>query len=289
MKESLSAFGSLVKDQRLRTVPIILLLNKVDVFASKIKEKAITDYFPYGPTDEDCETGCKYFARKFAVLDERPRGFLTIVATSAVDRKSFRKTLGTLESVITEVYEGEYNHTLRDAFGSDWFPSIHYEKSVEPSFPNIPQRKTSDAPSNLSSISPDDPDLPSTLPNSSQDDLDSPSKLPSSNQDDVDTPMNLSSSIKDTQDPPSDLSSSNQNVMGSSSASSPRNDVSDYRLINSSQPSASRAKSLLSLHGPRSAFSDEDDANSYYSFDDALSRSQEHRAKTREFLDNSEK
>ena len=269
MEVSLSKFGTWVKDERFRTVPIILLLNKLDIFASRIKKKPIANYFPDGPTDEDYETGCRYFAQKFAELDERPCGFLTIVATSAVDREAFRKTLGTIESVITQVYKGEYKHIERGALGSGWFPSIHYQKSVEPSFSNVPQRKFSNSTSNFSSSEHNDSNSPSNLSSSNKDDLDSSSALGPRSEASDDKFINFSWPSASQAKGSLSLHRPRSTFSGEDdpdvpSASSPRNDGSNNGFINLSQPSASRAKGSLSLHESRSSSSGENDTMSRF-------------------------
>lgn len=102
MEDSLSIFESLMKHDKLRTLPVILLLNKVDAFEERIKKTPVSEYFRTCPKNADYVTACKFFSDQFAKLDERPEGALRIFVTSALDREVFENTLQTIRPILIQ-------------------------------------------------------------------------------------------------------------------------------------------------------------------------------------------
>lgn len=84
MQESLMLFESISKLERYRRVPIILMLNKMDLLEQRMKNDPISEYYPEYSGDSDPRTACRFFAGKFSQLDRRLPGCLRIFATSAV-------------------------------------------------------------------------------------------------------------------------------------------------------------------------------------------------------------
>ena len=84
MQESLILFESTSKLDSFKTVPIILMLNKMDLLEQRMKDDPIAEYYPEYSGDSDPITACRFFAGKFSQLDRRLPGYLRILVTSAV-------------------------------------------------------------------------------------------------------------------------------------------------------------------------------------------------------------
>ncbi|KAL2049713.1 hypothetical protein ABVK25_010054 [Lepraria finkii] len=95
MEESLTLFEQMAKLEELKTVAILLSLNKVDIFKSKTLTTPICDTFSAYSGSLGCVTACIFFVDGIMKRDERPNGILRICVTSAVDPKT---SAGTLDS-----------------------------------------------------------------------------------------------------------------------------------------------------------------------------------------------
>ena len=104
MQESLMLFKSITRLYEFRTVPILLLLNKLDLLGQRMRNNPIADYFPEYSGDSDPLAACRFFAAKFLELDNRPQGDLKVVVASAVDKYDFNCTI---DELIPELFEGE--------------------------------------------------------------------------------------------------------------------------------------------------------------------------------------
>ena len=102
MLESLKLFGDITRVPEFRTIPILLLLNKLDLLAQRIWKDPIANYFPGYSGDSDPLAACRFFAAKFLDLDNRPKGNLKVVVASAVDTHDFNCTL---DEILPEVFE----------------------------------------------------------------------------------------------------------------------------------------------------------------------------------------
>ena len=98
MKESLIIFEQITKLEEAKAVPILLFLNKVDLFKKKMIQTPICDTFPEYSGSLGCVTACNFFADEFAKRDERRMGTLKICVTCAVEPTMFE---GTVESVMS--------------------------------------------------------------------------------------------------------------------------------------------------------------------------------------------
>lgn len=72
MNEAIRLFKSLVNGEQFKNGPIILLLNKIDLFREKLLKSPISTYFPgYKGKDSDTETAAAYFADRFRAISRR--------------------------------------------------------------------------------------------------------------------------------------------------------------------------------------------------------------------------
>ena len=106
MMESLNLFESIVKNAHFAHIPIMLFLNKKDVFAEKIKHSDIAsvpffhDY--YGPSKE-FDHGVLYFIQKFEErLDDNVFSDSFIHVTNATDTNNMEFVLDRVNSMIVE-------------------------------------------------------------------------------------------------------------------------------------------------------------------------------------------
>ncbi len=100
MKESLLLFEQITKLEEVQAVPILLFLNKVDLFKQKMIQTPICDTFPEYSGSLGCVTACNFFAEEFVKCDERPMGILRICITSAVDPKMFEDTVESIKPLV---------------------------------------------------------------------------------------------------------------------------------------------------------------------------------------------
>ena len=100
MKESLILFEQITRLEEIKAVPILLFLNKVDLFKEKLIQTPICDTFPEYSGSLGCVTACNFFAEEFAKRDERHMGALRICVTCAVDPKIFQGTVESIKSLL---------------------------------------------------------------------------------------------------------------------------------------------------------------------------------------------
>ena len=98
-------FESLTKLDGFRTVPIILLFNKVDLLKERMRKDPIVNHYPEYSEDSDPSTACRFFAAKYSELDRRPYGSLKTVVTSAVEQETFKST-------VDEIWPDLFGHGL---------------------------------------------------------------------------------------------------------------------------------------------------------------------------------
>lgn len=96
MQESRKLFEFITKIDGFRTVPIVLLFNKVDLLAQRMVENPIVNHYPEYPGDSDPMFASSFFATKFLELDRRPHGSLRIRVTSAVEHEDFKSMIDEL-------------------------------------------------------------------------------------------------------------------------------------------------------------------------------------------------
>ena len=96
MQESQMLFEYITKLDGFKTIPIILVFNKLDLLKQRMTENPIANYYPEYSGDPDPMKGYRFFAAKFTEFDRRPEGSLRILVTSAVDYDDFKPTVDEL-------------------------------------------------------------------------------------------------------------------------------------------------------------------------------------------------
>ncbi|KAE9403113.1 G-alpha-domain-containing protein [Gymnopus androsaceus JB14] len=72
MQDSLKLFNAIINSRSLDDVPVILFLNKTDLFAQKLRNVPLKDYFPDYTGGDDYNAGCGFIIDKFLALNKRP-------------------------------------------------------------------------------------------------------------------------------------------------------------------------------------------------------------------------
>ena len=99
MDEALLVFERLTTHPQLQLTPIVLLLNKTDVFRERMARLPISQFYSEFDGGPDFKRGCDYFVQKFRSRDRRSRvptlnlkamPLLQIHCTNATDQQSCR-------------------------------------------------------------------------------------------------------------------------------------------------------------------------------------------------------
>ncbi|XP_069999303.1 guanine nucleotide-binding protein G(q) subunit alpha-like isoform X1 [Penaeus vannamei] len=91
MVESMEIFGEVLKYPAFQNIPVILILNKNDVFRAKIKEVAIRQFFQdfVGP-DYDERAGREYITNRYEQITRDHRRNIMVRYTEATDTGDFQ-------------------------------------------------------------------------------------------------------------------------------------------------------------------------------------------------------
>lgn len=93
MEDAIQLFESLLEQPAFKTTPVMLFLNKIDVFKEKIGNVPIKNYFADFKGGSDYGLAVKYFVDRFRELDRRLNGELCIFLTNATDVESLQATV----------------------------------------------------------------------------------------------------------------------------------------------------------------------------------------------------
>ncbi|KAG7162508.1 Guanine nucleotide-binding protein subunit alpha-11-like [Homarus americanus] len=102
VQESLDIFEDLLGYPPFETTPVILLLNKSDIFRSKIQYHALRDYFPeYDGPDGDEIEGRDFISRLYEKLAVRHRRHFVARFTEATNTENFRAIFTFIRSTVS--------------------------------------------------------------------------------------------------------------------------------------------------------------------------------------------
>lgn len=103
MHEALMLFDSLVNGEWFRDKPIILFLNKVDLFREKLKKSSIKTHFPdYQEADDDEAAASQFFASKFQKINRNGRREIYIHYTNATDTDLLKTTMQSVQDILIQ-------------------------------------------------------------------------------------------------------------------------------------------------------------------------------------------
>src|SRR2546423_9223014 len=103
MHEAMMLFESLVNGEWFKNKPIILFLNKIDLFYEKIRASPVSAHFPdFRGARGDAEAAKAYFAHKFRAIN-RPAGReIYIHYTNATDTTLLKPTMQSVQDIIVQ-------------------------------------------------------------------------------------------------------------------------------------------------------------------------------------------
>ncbi|CAG7994005.1 unnamed protein product [Penicillium salamii] len=103
MHEAMMLFESLVNGEWFKRKPIILFLNKIDLFKGKLAISPISNHFPdYTGSDTDYDAAAQYFADRFRGINRIPDREIYIHYTNATDTTLLRATMDSVQDMIIQ-------------------------------------------------------------------------------------------------------------------------------------------------------------------------------------------
>ncbi|CDM33852.1 hypothetical protein DTO013E5_1596 [Penicillium roqueforti] len=103
MHEAMMLFESLVNGEWFKRKPIILFLNKIDLFKGKLTISSISKHFPdYTGSDTDYDSSAQYFADRFRGINRIPDREIYIHYTNATDTTLLKATMDSVQDMIIQ-------------------------------------------------------------------------------------------------------------------------------------------------------------------------------------------
>lgn len=103
MHEAMMLFESLVNGEWFKRKPIILFLNKIDLFKGKLAISSISKHFPdYTGSDTDYDASAQYFADRFRGINRIPDREIYIHYTNATDTTLLKATMDSVQDMIIQ-------------------------------------------------------------------------------------------------------------------------------------------------------------------------------------------
>lgn len=103
MHEALTLFESLINGEWFTEKPIILFLNKIDLFREKLQKSPIKTHFPDYPGAEGDENAAKqFFAGKFKAINKNANREIYIHFTNATDTTLLKATMQSVQDILIQ-------------------------------------------------------------------------------------------------------------------------------------------------------------------------------------------
>lgn len=103
MHESMMLFESLVNGEWFKNKPIILFLNKIDLFREKLAISPISKTFPdYTGGDTNEKAAREYFAERFRGINRTADREIYIHFTNATDTTLLKATMQSVQDMIVQ-------------------------------------------------------------------------------------------------------------------------------------------------------------------------------------------
>jgi guanine nucleotide-binding protein subunit alpha, other len=103
MHESMMLFESLVNGEWFKNKPIILFLNKIDLFREKLPISPISKTFPdYTGGDTNEQAAMDYFASRFSGINRTADREIYIHFTNATDTTLLKATMQSVQDMIIQ-------------------------------------------------------------------------------------------------------------------------------------------------------------------------------------------
>ncbi|GLI73109.1 hypothetical protein PoHVEF18_001319 [Penicillium ochrochloron] len=103
MHEAMMLFESLVNGEWFKRKPIILFLNKMDLFKGKLEISKISKHFPdYTGSNTDFDAAVRYFSDRFRGINRIPDREIYIHRTNATDTTLLKATMDSVQDMIIQ-------------------------------------------------------------------------------------------------------------------------------------------------------------------------------------------
>ena len=101
MHEALMLFASLINSEWFKDKPIILFLNKVDLFREKLKNSPIKAHFPdYHGREGDEYAATQFFTNEFRAINKSVNREIYIHYTTATDTNLLKATMQAVQDIL---------------------------------------------------------------------------------------------------------------------------------------------------------------------------------------------
>ncbi|KAI8828458.1 Guanine nucleotide-binding protein G(t) subunit alpha-2 [Chytriomyces hyalinus] len=101
LDEAMTLFASICNHPIFNSTAIIIFMNKIDIFKTKLKTVAISKYFPKFKGPNNVDKGSAFFASQFLALNSNAKRKIYVHFTWATDTKQIKKVLATVYQIIT--------------------------------------------------------------------------------------------------------------------------------------------------------------------------------------------
>ncbi|KAJ3063953.1 guanine nucleotide-binding protein subunit alpha [Podochytrium sp. JEL0797] len=102
MVESLNLFSTICNHPMFKSTPLIVFLNKVDLFEQKLKHTPLKEYFPSFTDADDVKCGCQYFKQRMLEINKYPERKMYFYNTFATDKKQMKTILTAVNMALLE-------------------------------------------------------------------------------------------------------------------------------------------------------------------------------------------
>jgi len=101
MTDSLELFDEIINNQWFKNTPVILFLNKVDLFKQKLKTTPIVNCFPdYKGNPQDTDEAIAFIRRKFFAKNKNPDKQIHTHVTCATDTNNIATVFNTVRKIL---------------------------------------------------------------------------------------------------------------------------------------------------------------------------------------------
>jgi guanine nucleotide-binding protein alpha-1 subunit len=102
LRESLNVFEEVINNSFFKNTPIILLLNKIDVFDQRLKTKPLKDFFDQYEGGEDTEKAYEFIKKMFLDKDTNVDG-REIICSKLIATESSEKVKEIIDGILEKV------------------------------------------------------------------------------------------------------------------------------------------------------------------------------------------
>ncbi|KAI8615279.1 G protein alpha subunit [Chytriomyces sp. MP71] len=114
MIESMTLFSSICNHQVFRKTSMMVFMNKIDIFKTKLNSSPIANYFPTFTGPNTYENASDFFSRQFVALNKSPEKKIYVHYTWATDTNQMTKVLSTVNHIILRFVFGIASEEVGD-------------------------------------------------------------------------------------------------------------------------------------------------------------------------------